>query len=170
MGLREVEFTHNLADTIGVMQRHGLLLASVGADGRPNVMTIGWGNAGVIWRKPIFVVLVRPSRFTFGNIEATGEFVVNVPTDEMHDACAHCGTVSGRDHDKFKDCKFTLAEAARVKAPLIEQCAMHYECRVVHRNDVADSQLDAAVRRECYPKGDLHRVYYGEILRTVARV
>ena len=169
MRLREVDFTHNLEKNLRTIQQHGLLLASVGASGKPNVMTIGWGNPGVIWGRPIFVVLVRPSRFTYQNLEATGEFVVSVPTDEMHDACMHCGSVSGRDHDKFADCAFTTTKAGTVGVPLIDQCVMHYECRVVHRNDVIEDRLDNGVCSECYADGDFHRVYYGEILRTVAK-
>ena len=170
MELKEVEFTEDLARTVQIMRQHGLLLSSVDKKGKPNVMAIGWGLPGVIWSKPIFAVLVRPSRYTYKNIEATGEFVVSVPADTMHEVCLHCGSVSGREHDKFAECSLTLADAKTVKVPLIEQCVMHYECRVVHRNDVIDSQLDATVREECYAGGDLHRVYYGQVLRTVARV
>ncbi len=169
MKLKEVEFTQNLDGTLEAMQKHGLLLTSIGGDGRPNAMTIGWGSPGIIWSRPIFVVLVRPSRFTLGNIEASGQFVVSVPADGMHEACMHCGTVSGRDHDKFADCKFTTTQAGTVNVPLIDQCTMHYECRVVHRNDVLDSQLDPKVRSDCYGSGDLHRIYYGQILRTLVR-
>ena len=32
---------------------------------RPNVMTIGWLELGIVWRRPIITVLVRPSRHTF---------------------------------------------------------------------------------------------------------
>jgi len=169
MALREVDFTHNLPATLKTMQQHGLLLGSTNREGKPNVMAIGWANPGIIWGRPVFIVLVRPSRFTFGNIEATGEFVVNVPTDDMHDVCMHCGSVSGRDHDKFEECNLSLARAQSVNVPLIEQCIMHYECRVLLRNDVIESQLDPGVRSDCYGSGDFHRIYYGGILRTVVR-
>jgi len=170
MTLKEVDFKHNLAANVATMRRHGLLLTSVDAEGRPNVMTIGWANPGVIWTRPILVIFVRPSRFTYGNIEATMQFAVGVPSDDMAEACLHCGSASGRDHDKFADCGFSTTQAQTVAAPLIDQCVMHYECRVVHKNDVVPSQLDPAVCEECYPDGDFHRVYYGQILRTTVRV
>jgi len=169
MQLKEIEFTQGLAHTLSVMREHGLLLTSAGADGRPNVMTIGWGCPGVIWGRPVFVVLVRPSRFTFGNIQATGEFVVAVPDEGMHDACMFCGTKSGRDTDKFADAGLTAAQAGAVAAPLIEQCVRHYECRMIHRNDLSDAELTAEVRQEFYPSGDLHRLFYGQILRCTER-
>ncbi len=169
MERKEITFTDNVDQTLKMMKDHGLLLTSVGADGRPNVMTIGWGNPGVIWSRPVFVVLVRPSRFTFQNIEATGEFVVSVPTDGMHDVCMYCGTESGRDTDKFAGGDLTVVEAETVRAPLIGQCVRHYECKVVHRNDVADAALSPEIRAEAYPQGDLHRIYYGQILRVTER-
>ena len=86
MGTRNIRFEKNVRDTLETMQQHGLLLSSVGAEGRPNVMTIGWGCTGIIWGKPIFTVLVRPSRFTFQSIQASGEFVVNVPDASLVEA------------------------------------------------------------------------------------
>ena len=170
MSLETVGLTHKLDLTLRRMQGQGLLLTSVDPDGKPNVMTIGWGNPGVVWGRPVFVVLVRPSRYTFQNIETTGEFVVNVPTESLAEACEHCGTVSGREHAKFKECGLTPRAGRHVEAPLIEECVLHYECRVLQRNDLVESQLDADVRKEFYGAGDFHRVYYGEVLGTLARV
>jgi len=164
--VNEVAFTEGLEKTLQVMQEHGLFLTSVDTDGKPNAMAIGWATPGIILSRPMFVVLVRPSRFTFGNIEAAGEFVVSVPSDDMHELCMYCGTASGRDEDKFAAKGLTTVEGSAVKVPLIEGCTTHYECRVVHKGDVRDSELDADIRAQCYPNGDLHRLYYGEILRT----
>ncbi len=170
MELSEIAYTDNLGHTLAQLGKHGLLLNTVDADGRPNTMTIGWGTVGIIWSKPIFVVLVRPSRFTFGNIEAVPEFVVSVPGDDMHETCLYCGTESGRDVDKFADRGLTAVGAATVAAPLIAQCVRHYECKVVHRNDVTDAEITAEIRSGAYSGGDLHRLYYGEILRSTERV
>jgi len=71
------------SETINALTRDGLLLNSIGADGKPNVMTIGWMTGGVIWSKPILIVLVRPSRYTFSLLEQIGEFTVNVLPPEL---------------------------------------------------------------------------------------
>ena len=170
MDLKEIEFATNLEHTLTMLRRHGLLLSSVGEDGRPNVMTIGWGCPGIIWSRPVFVVLVRPSRFTFRNIESTGEFVVSVPREDMHETCLYCGSVSGRDADKFAEQGLRTVAAAKVEVPLIEQCVRHYECRVVHRNDVLDAEIDPKIRSEAYKAGDFHRLYYGQVLRVAESV
>jgi flavin reductase (DIM6/NTAB) family NADH-FMN oxidoreductase RutF len=166
METRDIPYTQNLDDTLARLANGGLLLTSAAPDGPPNVMTIGWGTPGVIWGRPIFTILVRPSRYTFGLIEQSRDFVVCVPDDGMEEALALCGTASGRDVDKFADQNLTAVAAETVSAPLIAECRRFYECRVVHYNDLSDAALDAEVRSACYPNGDLHRLYYGQILRA----
>ena len=169
MELNELHYTHNLDRTLRRMGEGGLLLTTQDDEGRPNVMTIGWGNVGIIWGRPIFIVFVRPSRYTFRNLRATEDFVVNVPTEYMSDVCAVCGSESGRTVDKFDECNLTPVPAETVNAPLIEQCERFYECRIIHMGDVRDSMLQDRIRDNFYGKGDLHRVYYGEILRTAEK-
>ncbi len=60
----EVSYTDYLKETLDTVRKPGLLLVAADADGKPNAMTIGWGTVGIIWGKPIFIVLVRPSRYT----------------------------------------------------------------------------------------------------------
>jgi len=70
------------------MDEEGLLLATTGTDGKPNVMTIGWGTIGSIWFRPMFVVLVRPSRHTYSRMEQVSDFTVNVLPRELAAAAA----------------------------------------------------------------------------------
>jgi len=145
-----------------------LLLASVGADGKANVMTIGWGTMGCIWSRPVFIVLVRPSRHTYGRLEQVSDFTVNVPPRELSAAMSYCGTVSGRNYDKFQEAHLTPIPSREVRSPIIKECVVHYECRTLHRNDLAPEALAQAVREEFYPSGDFHRVYFGEIVAAYA--
>jgi len=163
--MREVDtsFIHYLKETFGIMNNLGVLLVS-GNMNKFNVMTIGWGTAGIIWGKPVFCVLVRPSRYTYGLIEKNGEFTVNVPTPGMEEVVSFCGTVSGRNHDKFKEKNLTAIPGKKVKCPIIKECSISYECQVVHKNDVVPGELFSDIPPEYYLQGDYHRVYFGEIL------
>jgi len=160
----EIGYTDRLKEAFEVMGKMGLLLVSVDANGKPNAMTIGWGTVGIIWGKPIFTVLVRPSRYTHNLIEQTRDFTVNVPTPEMADIVAFCGSASGRDHDKFKEKGLIAVPSKKIKSPIIEQCTINYECKVVHKNDVIKEKLDGAILSSAYRSGDFHTIYYGEIL------
>ena len=164
----EVNYTDYFAETMRRMCKDGLLLVTAGADDRPNVMTIGWGVLGSVWDKPVFIVLVRPSRYTYSRLKEVGDFTVNVPPKELAGAVEHCGTVSGRDHDKFKEMQLTTVPGRKVKVPIIQECVMHYECRTLHRNDVVPEALVKAVIDYAYPQGDFHRVYFGEVVAAYA--
>jgi len=161
---KEVDFKEALEESLKVMGGMGLLLAAQDSAGKPNAMTIGWGSPGIIWGKPIFTVYVRPSRYTYRLIEETGAFTVCVPGEELKQAVAFCGSVSGRDHDKFAEMGLTAVPAAHVQAPLIEECPIQFECKVVHKNDVIPEELAQDIRTGAYPAGDYHRCYFGEIL------
>ena len=167
-GKIEASLTDYLKETLDKLSNPGVLLVSVDADGKPNAMTIGWGTIGIIWGKPIFVVLVRPSRYTYGLMEQTDDFTVNVPSAELRKAVAFCGSESGRDYDKFAEMEMTAVPGKKVKSPIIDECVIHYECKVVHKNDVLKDELASEIVSSAYPSGDFHTIYYGEILSVYA--
>jgi len=150
------------------MRQDGLLLVTLDAAGKPNVMTIGWGAIGSIWGRPVFIVLVRPSRYSYSRLEQVPDFTVNVPPRELGPAVNLCGSVSGRDHDKFEEAGLTLTPGRQVRSPIVTECVVHYECRILHRNDVVPEALTQAVLEDAYPTGDFHRVYFGEIVAAYA--
>lgn len=164
----EVGYADYLKETLEAMRHPGLLLVSIDAAGKPNAMTIGWGTIGIIWGKPIFTVLVRPSRYTHVLLEYAEDFTVNVPSADMEDIVAFCGSASGRNYDKFSEKGLTAVPGKKIKSPIIDQCVIHYECKVVHKNDVLKDKLDNSIVYSAYPKGDFHTIYYGEILSVYA--
>lgn len=170
MGKIDAGYTDYLTETLKMFGRGGLLLASADAQGKPNAMTIGWGTIGIIWSRPVFCVLVRPATYTYGLIEITGDFTVNVPTTSLLDDVMYFGTVSGRDEDKFKVRGLTATPGKLVKSPIIEECVIHYECKVVHKNDVLPDRLADEIRDGIYRhlNGSFHRIYFGEILAVYA--
>jgi flavin reductase (DIM6/NTAB) family NADH-FMN oxidoreductase RutF len=155
-------------ETIDSLTREGLLLCSLGADGKPNAMTIGWLTGGVIWSKPILTVLVRPSRYTYSRLNQVNEFTVNVLPSSFSEAIQHCGTASGRDGDKFARTGLTPVAAQKVRVPILDQGVVHYECRVVHTNEVIPANLAADIKASAYEGGDYHRIFFGEVLAAYA--
>ena len=147
-----------------ILASTGLLLASGPPDRPTNAMAIGWGSLGRVWGRPMWVVLVRPSRFTYQLIEEAGDFSVNVMPNDMADVVTHCGTVSGRDEEKCRAKDLSAVPGLRGHVPIIGESSIAYECRTVATNDIIPEKLDAKVTNTCYPSGDFHRVFYGEIL------
>jgi len=164
MAKTEMEHTHNFEGFCEALRSNGALLVSLDGEGRPNAMTIGWALLGVVWRRSICAVMVRPSRYSYGCMESTGDFTVNIPPPELADEVLFCGTESGRDHDKFEHCGFTATPGRKTRSPGIEECLATYECVVVQKNDVEPQNFAPEIVNQLYAGGDFHRVYYGEVV------
>jgi flavin reductase (DIM6/NTAB) family NADH-FMN oxidoreductase RutF len=148
---------------VKVLCKPGALLGVVDNEGRPNLMTISWSSIGNIWHKPICTVLVRSSRHSYTCLEQMRQFTVNaggIPDKVLE----LCGTTTGRKDDKFKAAGITAAPAKKVKAPIINECAIHYECKVVNYCDINPMNLTYELIDSCYATGDFHRIFFGEIV------
>jgi flavin reductase (DIM6/NTAB) family NADH-FMN oxidoreductase RutF len=150
--------------TLSKLKNPGLLILSTNKAGKSNVMTIGWALIGTFWRTPVFMIAVRPTRYTHQYIEESNEFTVNVPTDDMDKIVETCGTVSGRKTDKIKECKLVLKKAKRIKTPTIKQCKIHYECQVIHKLEINPKKVPTDIKQKFYSNPDYHTLYFGKIL------
>lgn len=164
----EAPYTAYFDRFCAALRSSGALLVSLDEKGRPNAMTIGWGLLGITWGLPVCAVFVRPSRYTWSCIEATGDFTVNLPTPALAEQVQFCGATSGRDYDKFRECGFTPTPGRQVKSPAIAECPLTLECEVVQRTDVVPEHFPQRIIAQAYPHGDFHRVYFGEILACYA--
>lgn len=161
---KKVEKLSYVKTTNKLMRDGGLLLVTDGKGDKPNAMTIGWGLIGTMWRQPFFCVAVRFSRYTFELIEKSEEFTVCLPAKDMENVLEICGTKSGRDIDKFKELKLTAKKGISIEAPYIEECPVHYECKVAFKVEVKPGKLERELEKDVYPKGDYHVLYFGQIL------
>ncbi len=105
------------------------VMVSCGVGDEANVITLAW--VGTVCSNPPMVGIgVRPSRYSHRLLKDVGEFVVNLPTVEQVEWVDYCGTVSGRDVDKWSACGFTPVTSSEVAVPLIGECPVNVECRV----------------------------------------
>lgn len=127
-----------------------------------NIMTIGWASIGFMWGRPMFSVMVRTSRHTFGLIEKSSEFTVSIPQTDMQPALEFCGTVSGKNIDKIKNSGLELMPGEKVKTPVVDLQGLHYECAIVYKSAIDPVHLSETYKH-LYPEKDYHTIYYGEI-------
>lgn len=148
------------------LKPNGILLTTA-ANGQVNTMTIGWGTLGVDWSRPVFIAYVRESRYTKQMLEANGEFTVNIPIGEYDKKIlGYCGTKSGRDTDKIKDCRLHLVDSDVVSVPGIKELPLTLECKVIYKEEQDLSRIPADIIEKYYPTGDHHHVYYGQIVNA----
>jgi flavin reductase (DIM6/NTAB) family NADH-FMN oxidoreductase RutF len=106
-----------------------VLVTCVDKAGKPNIITLAW--AGMVCSEPpTLSISIRPQRYSYGLIKESGEFVVNIPSSDIMRQTDICGTVSGKDKDKFALTKLTPEKAKTVRPPLIKECPVSLECKV----------------------------------------
>jgi len=95
-----------------------------------NIITVAWTGT-VSSDPPMCYISLRPERHSYGIIKRTGEYVINLTTQDLAEATDWCGVRSGRDYNKFRQMHLTPEPAQLVKAPLIAESPLNIECRVV---------------------------------------
>lgn len=106
-------------------------LVGANVDDRPNFMTAAWSGIGNS-NPPMVTVGLQHHRHTYKGIKQTGTFSINVPSEDQVRQVDYCGMVSGAKKDKNADCGFTVFYGKLKTAPLIEQCPLNLECKLMH--------------------------------------
>lgn len=127
-----------------------VVLVSTHYKGKSNIMTVAW-QMPVSQAPPLVAISVRESRYSHTLIEKSREFVLNIPTIELLSVVDYCGSVSGRELDKFKEMNLTPVPAKKVSAPLIGECVGHLECKLSSSHEAGD-----------------HTVFVGEVVSASA--
>jgi flavin reductase (DIM6/NTAB) family NADH-FMN oxidoreductase RutF len=118
------------------------LIVAVDEQGKPNIMTAGEiFNIGL--RNPCIIgIALRKATYTHGLISKTGEFTVNLPSRSLLEQVDGVGTVSGRDgRDKFAEFGLSPLPSLAVKAPIVGECPINLECKVLSITVVGDHDL-----------------------------
>lgn len=117
------------------------LVTSIHPDGRPNIITLGEIFNISISDPVILGIAIRKERWSHMLISETREYVVNLPTCAIASQVRLCGSCSGRDTDKFARSGLTPLPAAGVRPPLIGECPVNIECRVIGIQEIGDHDL-----------------------------
>ncbi len=117
-----------------------VLLVGANVDDKPNFMAVAWcGIAN--GEPPMISVAMRHHRYTHRGIRQNLSFSVNVPSTDMVRETDYCGLISGSKINKVEVCHFKVFYGKLDNAPLIEQCPINLECKVVHILDLGSHSL-----------------------------
>lgn len=105
-----------------------------------NLITIGWTGTACS-DPPMTYISIRKERFSHDIVDACGEFVINLVSEDLARACDLCGVLSGRDTDKWKAAGLTPAPASEVKAPLIAESPVSLECKVTQKLELGSHDM-----------------------------
>lgn len=118
-----------------------VMVSTADKKGQDNIITVAW--TGTVCTDPAMLYIsVRPERYSYHMLRESEEFVVNLTTDKLTKATDWCGVRSGRDVDKWKEMHLTRGKAAKLQyAPIIEECPVNIECKVVEVKELGSHHM-----------------------------
>lgn len=101
-----------------------------GKDGHNNALVVGFAaNASL---DPAMVIVgITPERFSHHLVKESGCFVINLPKKSFKKEYGYLGSKSGRDGDKFEALGLKWENGTSVDAPILTDCPVNIECRVI---------------------------------------
>lgn len=157
------ELTDNVFSTIG----KEWMLITAGTTNKFNMMTASWGCLGWLWNKPVAVVFIRPERYTHELVEqcnnVTLVFLGN--SDKARQIYTFCGSKSGREYDKAKECGLTPM-ATEGGSVTFSEARLTLECRKLYKTKIRPEEMIDTQISQWYGEkhGGLHDVYVMEIV------
>lgn len=142
------------------------MLVTAEKDGKVNTMTASWGGLGVLWRKNVAFVFLRPQRYTKTFVDAGDRFTLSFYGEEYRKTLTYLGRVSGRDEDKVKESGLTVQDFGG--APAFNEAELVLTCKKLYAQelDSACFMQNNDCNETCYPGKDYHTMYVAEIERV----
>lgn len=140
------------------------LLITAGTKNNFNTMTASWGGFGVLWRKNVAFIVVRPTRYTYEFLESADSFTLSFFEEKYRDVLNLCGTKSGRDLDKAAAAGITPVEDTPGLV-YFDEARLVLECKKLYFHDFDPRNFLEEGINELY-NDDYHRLYIGEITKS----
>lgn len=144
------------------------LLTAGSSESGFNMMTASWAGFGMFWGKNVVTVYIRESRYTRKFFNENDLFTVSFYDETYREALNKCGYLHGNECDKVKESGLTPyffdGTTAFGEANLIFCCR-----KLFHADVTKDAVDDMETFNRNYPKGDLHRIYIGEVISVLKK-
>ncbi len=105
------------------------VMVSCGSREKANIITIAWTGT-ICTNPPMTYISIRPSRYSYELIKASGYFTINLTTKKLVKATDYCGVKSGKDINKFEEMKLTALWDEQTQCPMIQESPVNVVCKV----------------------------------------
>lgn len=167
MNLHEIPIESLSLNPFTKMKDQWMLIAA-GDETASNLMTASWGMFGVLWRKYMFQIYIRPQRYTKQFVDACDLATLSFLPETYKNALKICGTTSGKEVDKWKLSNlhpyYGYGTTAVAEAELViigrKQYSQWFDPKLFYAKD-NDFR--------CYPEQDYHEMYVYEVIQVLAK-
>lgn len=115
-----------------------VVLVGVEIDNRPNYLTVAWVNM-LNMNPPVIGISLSKTHLDNTYIKSAKSFSVNIPAVSQVAAVDYCGLKSVSDTDKSD--VFTTFYGDLENAPMIEECPVNYECKLIKSIEIGTTEL-----------------------------
>ncbi len=144
------------------------MLIAAEKEGRVNMMTASWGGMGVLWNKPVTFTFFRPQRYTLEFINAADTFSQTFFEESHRGKLNFCGSNSGRDVDKIKECELEVLHDN--ETPFFAEADLVLICKKLYVQRFDPSCfVDPKINTTHYPHDDHHYMFVSEILNVLEK-
>lgn len=133
-----------------------------------NSMTAGWGGFGVLWRRNVATIYVRPQRYTFQFLNKESFFSLSFFNEKYREVLNFFGSKSGKDVDKAKETGLTPVEFEE-KTIYYKESDLVVILNKLYHQDFNPGNFTAIKPEEIYPAKDYHRIFIGEIVKILKK-
>lgn len=141
------------------------MLITAESGGVANTMTASWGTLGVLWGKPVAICYIRPQRFTYPIVDNASRLSLCFLTEEHREAMRICGTLSGRDVNKFEAASLELSHFGDV--PYVAESETVLICKKLYADMIKEEAFCSAEPLVHYPTKDFHKFFVCEIEKVL---
>lgn len=107
-----------------------VVMVTTSRKGKANIMTMSWQTM-IDFEPPILACVISDQNYSFKFLTSTKECVINIPTVELAPKVVGVGNTTGSKVDKFEKFQLSQEPATHVKAPLLSDCFVNLECKVI---------------------------------------
>lgn len=108
-----------------------VLVSCKSENGEENALAVAF-CCNCSYDPPMVMVGIVPSRYSYDMIKESGCLVVNITSQKNKEMFDYLGSHSRRDEDKLKVIKAKTKKAVKVAAPLLADCPVNIECKVIN--------------------------------------
>lgn len=113
-------------------------LLGINIDGKANFMALGWVSR-LNASPPLIGAAINKYHYSSEGIRENETFSINIPSEDLMRETDYCGLVSGRETDKSELFKVFYGKTG--SAPLIEECPLSMECKLVDIYEMPSNEL-----------------------------
>jgi len=125
-------------DTNAFVYPMPVVLVGTLVDDRPNFLAVGWITR-VNYQPALMAIALSKGHHSSGGISASKAFSINAPGIDLVEHTDYCGLVSGREEDKSR--WFQVVRGPVTGTPMIEECSLCMECKLVQTVDLPTNAL-----------------------------